>query len=235
MALVEQLIGLLLMLVIVSDVFLTVLYARSETGFLARRYARIVWRVLRRVAAWRGSRHSTVLSLCGPLILVTVVGFWAIGLAIGAGLIIHPELGTGVQTSSATTPTDFVSAVEAGGSSLSIVGAADYNPTTTLMKLLYLFNSLVGAVVLSVTLTYIMQIYTALRARNTLALDLHLLSGETDDAVELVAGLGPRGQFSGGYNHISQLALQLTAPRRPCTSIPRWRTSALRRRITRQV
>jgi hypothetical protein len=56
-----------------------------------------------------------------------------------------------------------------------------------------------------------MQVYTAVRARNTLALNFHLLSRETDDAIALVAGLGPDGQFSGGYNHLNQLAMELTA------------------------
>ena len=40
---------------------------------------------------------------------------------------------------------------------------------------------------------------------------MHSLSRETDDAIEHVAGLGPRGQFSGGYNHLTQLAMELTA------------------------
>jgi hypothetical protein len=163
------------------------------------------------VSGWRRSRHSTLLSLCGPTILISVVALWTVALAIGSGLIIHPELGSGVQTSSGTTPTDFISALEAGASSLSIVGASDYTAKTADMKVLYLFDSLVGVVVLSLTLTYIMQVYTALRGRNTLALNLHLLSRETDDAVELVAGLGPHGQFSGGYNHLTQLAMEVTA------------------------
>ena len=208
---IEQVLGMLLMLFVLADVFLTVLYARSETGLFAPRFGRLIWRVFRAVSVRRGSRNSTLMSLCGPIILISVVALWAIGLAVGAALIIHPELGTGVQTSSGSTPTDFVSALEAGGSSLSIVGAADYAPTTAIMKLLYLFNSLVGVVVLSLTLTYLMQVYTALRSRNTLALNFHFLSRETDDAIELVAGLGPRGQFSGGYNHLNQLAMELTA------------------------
>jgi hypothetical protein len=147
-----------------------------------------------------------VLSFCGPAILVLLVLTWSVLLAIGAGLIIHPELGTGVRASSGETPTDLVTAVYVGGSSLSIVGASDFAPHTTAMKVLFLFNSVVGTSVISLTLTYLMQIYAALRERNALGLKLHAVSGETGDAAEIVAGLFPDGELSGGYNNLSELA-----------------------------
>ncbi len=64
--------------------------------------------------------------------------------------------------------------------------------------------------VISLTLTYLMQIYTALQRRNVLGLSFHLSSAETGDAAELVAGLGPEGQFSSGYSNLAELARQLT-------------------------
>ena len=40
-------------------------------------------------------RHrGIVLSLCGPAILVLLVGTWIVGLMCGGGLIIRPNLGT---------------------------------------------------------------------------------------------------------------------------------------------
>src|SRR5689334_6543981 len=51
-----------------------------------------------------------------------------------------------------------------------------------------------------------MQVYTAVRSRNTLALAMHTQSGETGDAAELLARWGPRGRFDGGYNNLSTLA-----------------------------
>jgi hypothetical protein len=35
---------------------------------------------------------------------------------------------------------------------------------------------------------------------------MHAMSGETGDAAELVAGLFPGGELSGGYNNLSELA-----------------------------
>src|SRR5206468_2955783 len=76
---------------------------------------------------------------------------------------------------------------------------------------LFLFNSLVGMAVTSLTITYLMQVYSALRSRNTLGLTMHAQSGETGDAAELLARWGPRGRFDGGYNNVSTLAGQVAA------------------------
>jgi len=200
----EQVLGAFLMLTVLLDVFLTVLYARVETGVLSHKLARLTWRLFRLLPA--GRYRPTVLSLCGPAILVLLVLTWSVLLAVGAGLIIHPELGTGVRASSGETPTDFITAVYVGGSSLSIVGASNFAPQTAAMKVMFLFNSVVGTSVISLTLTYLMQIYAALRERNALGLKMHAMSAETGDAAELLARLFPDGELSGGYNNLSELA-----------------------------
>jgi hypothetical protein len=204
----EPLAGGIVLAVTLLDVFLTVLYARAETGLLAPRLARGVWRVLRGLS---GRRSGAVLNYCGPLQLVALVVMWGVLLALGAALLIHPGLGTGVQASSGSTDTDFVTALLVGGSSMSIVGASDYGPTSPGYKLLFLFNSLVGLSVTSLTITYLMQVYTAVRSRNTLGLMLHGQSGGTGDAAELIARWGPRGRFDGGYNNLSTLAGEMAA------------------------
>lgn len=196
---------------VLLDVFLTVLYARIGTGLIAERAAHVIWITFRRVAAMAGARRGAVLSFCGPIILLLYVLFWAIGLTLGAGLIIHPGLGTGVQAGNGPTPTDFPAALYAGGSSMAIVGASDFRPMSDGYRLVYLVNSLVGMSVTSLVLTYVMQVYGALRQRNALGLQLHILSGETSDAGELLARLGPRGQFSAGYSHLINLGDAMTA------------------------
>lgn len=181
---------------------------RAGSGLLAPRLARGVWRIFH---ALSGGRHAGILSYCGPAQLVALILTWGILLALGAGLIIHPALGTSVTSSSGATDTDFITAFFVGGSSMSIVGASDYGPTSPGYKLLFLFNSLVGTAVTSLTITYIMQVYSALRSRNTLGLMVHAQSGETGDAAELLARWGPNGRFDGGYNNLSTLAGEFAA------------------------
>jgi len=206
----EQVVGAALFAVVLLDVFLTVLYARMGASLLAGRLAKLTWGGVRTASAPLGERQGVVLSFCGPAILVLLVTAWTAGLTLGAALFIHPALGTGIRSSTdGPTPTDFVTAVYAAGNSLSVVGAGEFGPRTTPYRLLYWFNSLVGMSVLSLTLTYLMQLYSALRERNILGLKLHLATGETGDAAELLALVGPHGEFDTAL--LSEAAAEVAA------------------------
>jgi hypothetical protein len=220
----EPLAGWIVLAVTLLDVFLTVLYARAGSGLLAPRLARGVWFVLR---ALSGRRRTGILNFGGPVQLVALVLMWAALLALGAALVIHPGLGTGVQSSSGKTDTDFITALLVGGSSMSIVGASDYGPTSPGYKLLFLFNSLVGMTVTSLTITYVMQVYTAVRSRNTLALAMHAQSAETGDAAELIARWGARGHFDSGHSDLSTMAGDMAAIKEVFYAPPRFLLVAL--------
>src|SRR3954454_18284722 len=110
----ERASGALVMGIVLLDVFLTVLYARIGTGLFAERAAHLAWIAFRRTAEAAGTRRGIVLSFCGPAILLLYVLLWAGGLTLGAGLIIHPGLGTGVQAGIGPTPTGFLTALYAG-------------------------------------------------------------------------------------------------------------------------
>jgi len=104
-----------------------------------------------------------------------------------------------------------MSALYAAGNSLSFVGSGDFKPQSPAFQALYMMNSLIGMSVMSLVLTYVMQIYTALKSRNTLGLAIQTLSDDTGDAAELIAGLGPRGQFDSGFTNLSTLASNTSA------------------------
>ncbi|MDT8757759.1 potassium channel family protein [Sphingomonas psychrotolerans] len=208
---IEQILGAALMLLLLADIFLTVLYARAGTGLLAPRWNRAIWALLHAVAKLFGKRRSTVLSLAGPLIVVSLIGFWAIGLTVGAALVIQPELGTTIRPSSGDTPTDFVTSLLVAGNSLSIVGGGDYSPHTTGTRLLFLLNSLIGASVLSLVLSYLVQVYSGLRERNALALAVDLMTDGTGDAAVMLTRLMPDGEASEATSELGNLIRSLAA------------------------
>ena len=205
---VEPVVGTSLLALVLADVFLTILYARAGTGIISDRLAKLVWLGLRGIASHRGK--SQILSFCGPFIVVTLLLTWSILLALGVALIVHPQLGTNITNSNQGTPTDFVTAIYVAGSSLSIVGGSNFAPQSAGAKLLFLLNSVIGTSVISLTITYLMQIYGALRSRNSLCLKIHTLSGETGDAAELIAHMFANNQLSAGYNNLSALAAEAT-------------------------
>jgi hypothetical protein len=207
----EQVVGAALMLLFLADIFLTVLYARAGTGLLAPYWNRAIWSALRSVAGPLGKRRGTVLSFAAPLIIVSLILFWALGLTIGAALIIRPELGSAIRPSSGDTPTDFVTALLVAGNSLSIVGSGSYSPHTTGTRILFLANSIIGGSVLSLVLSYLVQVYSALRERNALALTIDLMTGSTGNAAEMLARLMPGGDCSNANSELGNLVRSLAA------------------------
>ena len=144
----EQISGFLVLALVLLDVFLDVLYARLGTGILAPRISRMIWRLFLWASRPMGRHRRVAMSFCGPVILVALVVTWALGLTLGTALVIHPVLGTAVRASSGPTPTDFLTAMYVGGSSVSIVGGGNFSPQTGLQVLLpvQLAAGLVGAV-----------------------------------------------------------------------------------------
>ncbi len=198
--------GALIALFVLVDIFLTVLYARAKSGVFSRFVCAWEWRLILLLAKLFVRRAELFLSLCGPLILISLITWWALLLTLGAALIFHPYLGSAIVSSSGSTPTDFVSAMYAAASSMSIIGSGGFSPRTSSFRLIFMCNSLVGMSVTSLTLTYLMQIYNALQQRNSLGLHLFLLSGMTGSSAEMLVRIAPQGRMDSGFNTLSNLA-----------------------------
>jgi len=207
----EQGIGFLLVLFVLLDVFLTVLYARVGSGIISHHLACWTWWLFRTASRPFNRWRDTILCFCGPVILVLLLTTWVVGLTCGAAMVIHPKLGTSVGATSPSPPGGFVAAVYVAGNTLSTVGTSDFAPKTSFYRLLYTINSFVGISVITLTVTYLLEIYNALQRRNTFALKLHMASGETGDAAELVAGLGPQGHFEPGYTHLAEMGAEMAS------------------------
>jgi hypothetical protein len=207
----EAELGLVLMAITLYDVFMNVLYARMGVGLIAKRVARFVWQAFRLATRPISHRRGIALSFCGPTILVVTVAVWVVLMSAGAAMVMHPFLGSSIRASDGDTPTDFFTALYAAGSSLSIIGSSELVPKTTAFRAFYSFDSLVGVSALSLTLMYLMQVYSALHARNVLALKIHLMSAQTADAAEILAGLGPGGDLHTGHSMLETLAGDIAA------------------------
>jgi hypothetical protein len=205
-------IGVLLIAIVVLDVFLTVLYARIGTGIVSHRIACWMWRVFRLLSRPFARWHlqELILSFAGPTMLVAMIGIWFFMLMLGGGLIIQPLLGKTFIATNGPTPHDLITAMYLAGDYLTTAGASDIAPDGV-SRWLTTFLSLLGISTLTLTLTYILEIYNSLQRRNTFALKLHLATAETSDAAELVAGIGPQGQFAVGYTHLAEIAAEMAS------------------------
>jgi len=200
--------GAALIVVALADVFLTVLYARIGFAILTEALGAGLWKLFKLVAPRFRSYRDTVLSFCGPVLLVAAVTIWVGMIACGCALIIWPRLGTSVVESQPhqPTPTDFGTALYYSGSCMTTAANGDLVPRTTFFRLLLAAESAIGISVLTLTLTYFLEVFNALQRRNTLAQTLHHATGGTGDAAEWIAGLGPTGDFSQAGPELSSVA-----------------------------
>jgi hypothetical protein len=132
-------------------------------------------------------------------------------LTVGAGLIIYPELGKAVKVQNGETPRNFVAAMYAGANSMAVVGASEFEPRNRVYRWIFMANSLVGVGMLSMLVTYILQVYSALQRRNVAALQTHLATAETGDAAEFLVLLLPRGDAEDAVNRMRGMASQMAS------------------------
>lgn len=91
-------------------------------------------------------------------------------------------MGSSVRNTVGSGDAHFITAMYIAGDTLTSVGTSDYVPSTPLFRILYTINSFIGMSVITLTVTYFLEIYSALQKRNVLAFNLHLASSETGDA-----------------------------------------------------
>jgi Ion channel len=207
---ISHLLGGAVVLAVLADVFLTVLCARSGTSVFSERIAAGTWRVFRGVAACFPRAHDNIVSYCGPTVLVVTIGSWVCGLLLGFALLLWPGLGTDVQASrGGPTPTDFATALYVAGYSMTTMGNGDFSPQTAAYKLLMTGDSILGITIITLTLTYLVDVYSTLQRRTVHALALHHATGSTGDAVRLLAGLGAAGNFNDARSQLDAMAHEL--------------------------
>lgn len=199
----EQLAGVILGILVLTDIFLIVPHARADSGLTSRLVSYPVWRFFVWLSKPLGRWRGPFLSYSGPLILVMVLGTWFLLLSLAAALVIHPNLGTAIRASHGETPTDFVTALYVGGNSLALVGTSDFAPQNASFRWFYLLTSISGMALVPLIITYLLEVYASLWARNSLGLEVQLHSVETGDAAQVIAALCPpemgRSPIHAGY------------------------------------
>jgi hypothetical protein len=187
----------------ILDMFSTVLYPRLGrrgvahlgAGWIASAVGHCVRRPLLLLSKLCGGRDA-LLSMTGPLTVLLLAFAWAALLTTGTALMVHPLLGESLISRNPPPYPTFAAAVSAATGSLALGGTSDFTPATDGTRLAFAVNAWVGTAVVSLTLTYLLQVYTALRQRNSVAASLHLYSRSTGDAACVVASLLPKGTAS---------------------------------------
>lgn len=209
LAIFRQITGVGIILITLCDVYLTVLYPRTGKSVISLQLCKGMWRLFRWISHLPGVRKNTVLSYCGPTLLVAIASFWVCAVALGFALLIWPALGTGIQASSGRTPTDFATAIYYSGFTLTTLGVGDLVPKTGFWRFVTVLEAAIGFSIITASLTYLLSVYNALTRRNTFALSLHHRAGNEASAAILLSRLKGYRDFEPAMQEISDITRDL--------------------------
>ncbi len=189
MTVVLTVVGALLVLVALHDVFHTLFHPHGR-GVVGGSLTRMIWRGTRRVA--RGSHD--VLSLAGPIAFIGVIAAWGALVVLGFSLIIWPHMPEGFAFSPGIDPSHedgFVDALYLSLVNLTSLGYGDIVPTGDLLRLLGPIETLIGLGLLTASISWILLLYRVLSDYRSLSHEIGLLIGAERRSETGLAGLEP--------------------------------------------
>jgi hypothetical protein len=190
--------GFVLLALIIFDIYATVLHSSARYGPVGESLNRSVWRVTR-AAAFRLSRANRhrLLNMVGPLLLPLLISTYVVLLVIAFALVYYPHVPSGFNFSTGHPEPSWVDAVYFSGVALTTVGYGDVVPREAYLRFLALFESASGLVVISLAITYMLTVYTALERKRAVAVSLYHQAGQGADVAGFIAHHFVEGRFYG--------------------------------------
>lgn len=172
MTILKVIVGLLMVAVALYDMFHT-LFHPSARGALSEWISLRIWRIWRRLFAGNHSR----LSLSGPVSFVVIVFAWGLLLVFGFALVYHPFLLTDFVMAPGLDIAQHHTFFDAFNLSLwsLITLSSDFSTKSHWLKLAMGVEALMGFVLLTSSLSWVLSIYPVLEYRRSAAHRLTLL------------------------------------------------------------
>lgn len=182
-----SLLGAGMVMMALRDVFHT-LWHPTRHGGLSRHVMAGLWRLSQRFPLRRQAA-----GLAGPIAMVAVVVMWAGGVVVGWALIYWPHMPdafsftAGLEPGADDGPVDalYVSLV-----TVATLGLGDIAPAEPWLRIVAPLEALVGFVLLTATVSWILEIYPALTRRRAVALRLSQLQRNDPAPEQLDSALG---------------------------------------------
>jgi hypothetical protein len=196
--------GLLVVGAVLLDAAQTTLSLTGGAGWLTRHVSQGVWRLIRGLAG-RGPRRHRLLRWSGTSVLVATFAAWVTGLWLGWFLVFNaaPEL----VLDQFGRPADAWSRVYYTGFSIFTLGVGDYTPGTTGAQLATNGAVLTGLFLVTLGITYLMQVVSAVVDKRTIAGHVSALGA---DPADIVRRGWADGQFAPMFTqHLTSLTPEL--------------------------
>jgi len=188
--------GVLLILLVVYDVYATILDARARAGPISETLNRSVWGLARRIAFRlpRPRRHR-FLNALGPLLLPALIAVYIGSLVSGFALIYFPRMPAHFNVAPEANSPVWIESLYFSGITLTTVGYGDIAPRTTAMRLVALTQAAAGFALISLAVTYLITVYSALERKRSVALSFYHQAEEGADAAGFIAHHFVAGRF----------------------------------------
>lgn len=162
--------GTTLVLLVLRDIFHTLGHPEGQ-GRISHLVLRTAWRLSR----LRGGK-GRLGRLAGPLALLSVIFVWGILAVIGWALLYWPSVPTGFTYASGPVPGNgLLDSLYVSMVAMSTLGFGDIVPSSTWLRIVTPLEALFGFALLTVAVSWVLQIYPALSRRRVLAIRLSVL------------------------------------------------------------
>src|ERR1044071_7043681 len=190
--------GTVLLALIIFDVYATVLHSSARYGPVGESLNRSVWRLARALAfrLSRANRHR-LLNMIGPLLLPLLIVTYIVLLVLSFALVYYPHMPHGFHFALPHPEPGWTDAVYFSGVTLTSVGYGDIVALETPLRFVALSESATGLALISLAITYMLTVYTALERKRAVAVTLYHQAGEGADVAGFIAHHFVEGRFYG--------------------------------------
>jgi uncharacterized membrane protein len=177
MPLLSSIAGVILVAIALIDIFFMVLHVDSS-GVVSPRLHRAIWNILVAASLRFGRLRRRALALAGPIMLAATFVFWVSLFIVGFALIYMPYL-PGFRAEAELLPLTFIDALYYSGVTGTVLGYGDLTPTQAVPKVLSFVQSGIGFALLTVVISYLINVLTSVAERDSLAVKLHQKTGQS--------------------------------------------------------
>jgi hypothetical protein len=187
-------IGAVICLVGLADVFLVVLQYDS-LGLLATRLYRWTWHALRRsTAPLPPKARASVLSMGGPAMIPLTIILWLGLQVVGFAMIFYPAMRSGGFTLRAPLHPEFPVAFSFSLATIASLSFGGLSPSTFPVHILSAVETVIGLGLLTLSITYVVNVYRLLQDQTALASALHDEADQSLNARVIVESRFYRGE-----------------------------------------
>jgi hypothetical protein len=190
--------GVALLILVAYDVYSTVLHSSARYGPVGEGMNRAVWLVARKVAFSLGRRRRhKLLNAVGPALMPLLIITYIVLLTLAFALIYVPHVPDDFVISGPKGDASWLNAAYFSGCTLTTLGYGDIVPRTGGLRFIALIEAASGFALISLAITYLLAVNTALEHKRTVALSLYHQAGEGADAAGYIAHHFVDGRFYG--------------------------------------